>query len=179
MSAELAELMGFIQGDGSVTKYQVTLYFNAVEPELECHYAKRMVDLFGELEPYRSQHRTWTRLCYCRARLAAFFAEAGLKARVPDVGPFGLDYLRGLMDADSTASNGRVTIYSSEPEVVRGVRKILTGEGFDLGTSWTLRPPRRPEAQIRINGGKTAAYRVLRDIGYNAERKRAALEAAT
>lgn len=113
-SVELAEWFGIVLGDGGITKYQITVSFNATDDSEYFEYVKRLVyRLFRvrPLERYRETHNC-SEIIISSVELVDAMVRAGLHvgskkrslSKIPDwiLGNrhFALACVRGLFDTD-------------------------------------------------------------------------------
>jgi len=118
MTLSLCRLMGFIAGDGSVTKDKVKLCFWKEDRDLIKYYSGLMRELFNlEVGESVGKDNTVTKN-YCSMDLKEFFEyvevkKDGLPSLITRSGVLGvLEYIGGYFDADGSISrvNGKVDV---------------------------------------------------------------------
>jgi radical SAM superfamily enzyme YgiQ (UPF0313 family) len=139
LSTDLAEILGYLEGDGTITVDGVQFLYAWHERELQETYDQGMLALFG-LRPgasWDTQRGTSYTVPYHSRQLLEFFESLGLKSgRLPECVRLGTAaskaaYLRGLFTADGTCGGKQATIALSSVNrtLLREVQQIL----LDLG----------------------------------------------
>lgn len=116
-SSKLAEFVGIVLGDGSLSDYQLSIYFNArSERDLGIYVQGRIRELFGISSSLRENARNALVLVASGKNLVEFLHKLGLRSgdkiangvRVPDWifrrSDLMKGCLRGLVDTDGTVS---------------------------------------------------------------------------
>lgn len=83
-TAQLAELLGYIAGDGCVADHSVSLLFNSEEVDLEPKYLQAMRDCFGQEPPKRCVRGSVVVYYYGSKDLRDWCKKVGVKDQVPE-----------------------------------------------------------------------------------------------
>lgn len=167
LTPELARLIGFIDGDGSIVEDGVKLCFSIYEPELMHPYVHLMMDLFGVDEPKRSENNEDHTVQYkfCSVRLVDYFKGIGCRAHsVPDCILKGgtkiwLEYLRGYWDSDGTLceTKGRYQPRLKSKDFGRmvDVQRMLMFLGFETHFSPVSVNDKNPRYEVTCSGANS------------------------
>lgn len=167
LTPELARLIGFIDGDGSVVKDGVKLCFSIYEPELMHPYVHLMMDLFGVDEPKRSENKEDHTVQYkfCSVRLVDYFRGIGCKGNtVPSCilrgGPaIWLEYLKGYWDSDGTLCETKGRYQPRLKSKVFGrmvdVQKMLMFLGFETHFAAVSVNDKNPRYEVTCSGANS------------------------
>ncbi|MDQ1392275.1 MAG: ribonucleoside-diphosphate reductase alpha chain, partial [Acidimicrobiaceae bacterium] len=201
MTPELAELVGYFMGDGSLhsrgLRFCVTAGdFDVVERLLQL--GKETFGLPGHVTPKRG----YTEVRFDSVRLTLWWEACGFAKWLPTEGHTGKGYtahvpdavlhandptvyagfLRGLFEADGDTSAGYPTLKNTSINMVRDVQAIMLALGYpttfwvndrSTGTSWG----RAPIAALRLLNVSYAAQ-WLAAIGFMSARKNAGVRSA-
>lgn len=180
-SLELAELIGIILGDGSLTRYQLSIYFNASTDKEYALYVSALINRLVGLKPYWKIRENFNciMLRVSSAELIRFLVLNGQKigdkikngSTIPDWIINNRDYakacLRGLIDTDGNIARKnyhartlamQITFTSHSIILLKQVRDILNNNGFT--------PSKITRSQIHLTR-KADVRKYIKEIGFN------------
>ncbi|MHB8718591.1 MAG: LAGLIDADG family homing endonuclease [Candidatus Dormibacteria bacterium] len=194
VTAELAELVGYFMGDGSLHSKGIRLCIADTDPDLADRLAGVGERLFG-LSAARTQKRGYVELAFHSQRLvqwwqACGFAKLdtdasrrgkGLTANIPEAllatnsaEIYGA-FVRGLFEADGTVSSGYVSFTTISRSFSQDVQALLLALGFvttrkvnAAGGGWST----HDRYVLRLLNQADAA-RFAAEIGFGSARKQA------
>lgn len=146
VSPDLAELLGYIAGDGSLSYCAVRLFFAWHEGDAKERYVGLMKSLFA-LEPGIEQRKngseTSSEVPFQTSTLAEQMRKWGVKERAPEFIRRGTEqvkaaYLRGLYTADGSIAQGDrndIELGLTNEALIRDVQLLLLDLGIYAGIS--------------------------------------------
>lgn len=155
-SADLAEFVGIIMGDGSITKRQVKITLNSITDKEYCIYVKSLIEKIFQTKPSMNKRRNEStiNLTISRTNLVNYCRSIGLLVGnkikqnldiphwVKKNNNLIIPCLRGLMDTDGCLflechkvrgkiySYPRLSLVSASPNLRFSVLEALTDLGF-------------------------------------------------
>ncbi len=195
MTPELAELVGYFMGDGSLHSRGIRLCVDARDFEVVERLRILGKDLFG-LEAHVTERTGYSEVAFNSVRLALWWQACGLSKREPFHGHSGKGwvphipdavlhtndkevyaaYLRGLFEADGTVTVGYPHWSTTSMEFSHDVQSLMLALGYPTtrkfdrtgwGDSWL--------GVLRILNASYNA-RWLQEIGFLSDRKNAAVQ---
>ncbi len=197
MTAELAELIGYFMGDGSL--HSKGLRFCVDSKELDVAERLRLLgkELFG-LEAHVAERKGYTEVAYHSVRLVMWWEACGFAKREPRPGHSGKGYvphiphavlyandrevyagfIRGLFEADGTVTVGYAHWATTSMDFSHDVQALLLALGY---------PTTRKMDVTGWGGSKLAVLRLLNasfnepwreEIGFISDRKNGAIATA-
>ena len=169
LDIELASIIGFIDGDGSLVSDGVKLCFSEYEPEVEEHYTKLFAKRLNVRVPARCVGKDHTvQYKFCSSALSRWFKTLGVKPHGEesgiDVSQWGTEeqmaYVAALIDTDGSLNSqekpGRfnITLSMTSKGVIDNVIKILRFHGIDVHESVRVKGRKSPFYQIRVRSFK-------------------------
>jgi ribonucleoside-diphosphate reductase alpha chain len=197
MTADLAELVGYFMGDGSLHSRGLRFCVTEADTDVVDRIVNLGRDLFG-LEAAVSPQQGYTEVMLQSVRLvmwweACSFAKhapthehrgKGYEPDIPDAVLYSNDpavyraFARGLFEADGNVNNGYASFSTVSERFSRDVQTLLLALGFVTTHKADEPTPghfgTNPIHVVRILN-LSAAARFLAEIGFISERKRAAL----
>ncbi|HVA43152.1 MAG TPA: vitamin B12-dependent ribonucleotide reductase [Acidimicrobiales bacterium] len=200
MTAELAELIGYFMGDGSLHSKGLRFCVSEGDFDVVERLERLGKELFG-LQAAVAAKTGYTEVRFDSVRLvlwweACGFAKSlpvdghsgkGYVPRIPDAVLYSNDrtiysaFLRGLFEADGTVTSGYPVWSTTSLEFSRDVQNLLLALGFvttrkvdTVRTGWG----RSPLAALRLLN-LAANSRWLEEIGFMSDRKNFAVRSAT
>jgi ribonucleoside-diphosphate reductase alpha chain len=194
MDPELAELVGYFMGDGSLHARGIRLWVGPSDLDVVERLRQLAKSLFG-LEAQVTERGGYTEVAFNSVRLVLWWEACGFAKREPVPGRSGKGYaphvpdavlhsndrevyaafLRGLFEADGTVTAGCPHWSTTSLEFSHDVQTVLLALGYPTTrkmdvTGWG----RSPLAVLRL---LNASYggRWLEEIGFIADRKNAAV----
>src|SRR5437870_200212 len=149
MTADLAELIGYFMGDGSLHTKGIRVCDTSGDRDVVDHLTGLGESLFG-LKAAVTQKRGYTEVAFNSVRLVLWWEACGFAKRVPVADHRGKGYVahvpeavlhandpavysafvRGLFEADGTVSSGYVSFTTTTEQFSRDVQAILLALGF-------------------------------------------------
>ncbi len=149
MTADLAELIGYFMGDGSLHTKGIRVCVTSGDRDVVDHLTGLGESLFG-LKAAVTQKRGYTEVAFNSVRLVLWWEACGFAKRVPVADHRGKGYVvhvpeavlhandpavysafvRGLFEADGTVSSGYVSFTTTTEQFSRDVQAILLALGF-------------------------------------------------
>ncbi|HTC68661.1 MAG TPA: vitamin B12-dependent ribonucleotide reductase, partial [Acidothermaceae bacterium] len=186
---ELAELVGYFMGDGSLHAKGIRLC--VADTDLDVVERMRILSksLFG-LEPVVTQQEGYQEVTLQSVRLARWWQAAGFAKMLPNADHVGKGwtprvpsalletndvnvytaFVRGLFEADGTVLSGVPSVSTSSASFAAEIRTLLLAVGLPTTTRETVSGFGGPIFQVRIrNLDHAAAYGEM--IGFMSERK--------
>ena len=199
MTADLAELVGYFMGDGSLHSRGLRFCVTAADTDVVDRIVSLGRSLFG-LEAAVTPKQGYTEVALNSVRLVLWWEASGFAKHTPNGAHRGKGYepdipdavlysndpavyssfVRGLFEADGSVNNGYASFSSVSERFSRDVQTLLLTLGF-VTTHKTDQPSyghlgANPIHVIRILNASSCA-RFLAEIGFISERKRTALVA--
>ncbi|HSK15838.1 MAG TPA: adenosylcobalamin-dependent ribonucleoside-diphosphate reductase [Gaiellaceae bacterium] len=198
VTADLAELVGYFMGDGSLHAKGLRFCVAAEDVDVADRLVALGAELFG-LDAHVSERKGYTEVALNSVALAHWWEAAGFAklppgadhtgkgwhAHVPDAILHTNDrdvyaaFVRGLFEADGTTNNGYVSWSTVTEQFSRDVQTLLLALGFvttrkveDAGSNWG--PHERYVLRL-LNVAAADDY--LEEIGFVSARKGASLPA--
>ncbi|HSW42990.1 MAG TPA: LAGLIDADG family homing endonuclease, partial [Patescibacteria group bacterium] len=200
LNADLAELVGYFMGDGSLHARGLRFCVTAGDDDVVARIAELGRRLFG-LEAAVTPKTGYTEVALQSVRLTLWWEACGFakhapngehrgkgyEAHVPDAVLYSNDatvyraFIRGLFEADGTVNNGYASWSTVSDRFSREVQTLLLALGF--ATTRKVDQPTRghrganPIHVLRLLNA-SAGGRFLAEISFMSERKRTALALA-
>ena len=198
VTPELAELVGYFMGDGSLHAKELRFCVSPQDADLAEHLVMLGSKLFS-LRPRVTRKRSYIEVRFTSVRLVMWWEACGFAklsasaehsgkgwlARIPDAilhtnnpAVYGA-FVRGLFEADGTVSSGYPSFTTATESLARDVQSLLLALGFI--TTLDIQPPgaggwgSRTKYRVRLLNVRTAA-RFASEIGFASARKRALCE---
>jgi ribonucleoside-diphosphate reductase alpha chain len=199
VTPQLAELIGYFMGDGSLHSKELRFCVSPQDMDLAEHLASLGRELFS-LQPRITKKRAYIEVGFTSVRLVMWWEACGFAkltaseshkgkgwlARVPDAvlhtnnpAAYGA-FVRGLFEADGTVSSGYPSFTTTTESLARDVQSILLALGFI--TTLEVQPPgkggwgSRTKYRLRLLNVRAAA-RFASEIGFASARKDALCQA--
>jgi ribonucleoside-diphosphate reductase alpha chain len=194
MTAELAELLGFFMGDGSLHSRGIRLCVDARDFDVVDRLTLLGKELFS-LEAAVTDKRGYTEVAFNSVRLVQWWQACGFAKHSPGSGHRGKGYaphipdavlssndpdvyrafVRGLFEADGTVTSGYPHWSTTSMEFSHDVQSLLLALGFPMTRKFDTTGWRQsPLAVLRLlNLGYNARW--LEEIGWLSGRKTAAV----
>jgi stage V sporulation protein R len=182
VNEDLAAFLGYITGDGHISKVKRTIGLTTGDEPQADHFAALVEKLFG-LRPAKKWDKTKWRVRFSSRNVQHLLEHFGLRTgvcarskMVPDVILLSpkcviAAFLRALYDCDGYAGKAGVILSTSSVEMSKTVQLLLLNFGI-LST----RVPHKDECwHVHTLGKSTAVF--LQEIGFGLERKQVALRA--
>jgi len=170
MTPELAELVGYFMGDGSLHSKGLRLCVAADDFEVVEHLARLGKDLFG-LEAHRRDCQGYTELAFHSVRLTMWWEACGFAKHAPHEGHSGKGYTphvpdavlhsndlevyaafaRGLFEADGTVTTGIPTWTTAAKTFADELQSLLLALGY----------PTTRKIDVSGRGSELAVLRLL------------------
>ena len=189
VDAELAELVGYFMGDGSLHAKGIRLC--VADTDLDVVERMRILSksLFG-LEPVVTQQEGYQEVTLQSVRLARWWQAAGFAKTLPNADHVGKGwtprvpsalletndvnvyaaFVRGLFEADGTVLSGVPSVSTSSASFAAEIRTLLLAIGLPTTTRETVSGFGGPIFQVRVrNLDHAAAYGEA--VGFISERK--------
>ncbi len=201
MTADLAELVGYFMGDGSLHSRGLRFCVTAVDVDVVGRLRDLAKELFA-LEAVISDKGGYTEVRIDSVRLVLWWEACGFAKRTPSATHHGKGYeaqvpdavlgandprvyqafIRGLFEADGDASGGYANLKNTSSQLARDVQSLLLALGYPTSLTTVMPGAGRwgsaPLFHLRLlNLSHTARWG--REIGFMSERKRAAVAAVT
>lgn len=179
-STKLAELMGIIIGDGSITDYQITITLNNKDDKKYASFVIKLIEDLLKLKPSSNFRESVINIVISRKKLVEYFQAIGLKkgnkirqmVDIPEWIKNSPDYslacIRGLVDTDGCFykhkyrvnnkwySYDKINFTSRSLKLIQSVKKIMMRIG--------LNPMVDRRGDIRLNSMKDIK-RYLKIVG--------------
>jgi ribonucleoside-diphosphate reductase alpha chain len=200
VTADLAELVGYFMGDGSLHSRGLRFCVTAADTDVADRVVALGRQLFG-LEAVATPKQGYTEVMLQSVRLALWWETCGFSKHAPSGAHRGKGYephvpdallysndpgvyrafVRGLFEADGNVNNGYVSWSTISERCSRDVQTLLLALGF-VTTRKTDQPVRghlgtNPVHVLRLLNAASGA-RFLEEVSFVSERKRAALALA-
>ena len=189
MTPELAELVGYFMGDGSLHAKGLRLCVSNTDLDVVDHLELRMKSLFG-IETTSRPQQGYTSVEANSVRLAEWWEACGFAKRSPAEGHWGKGYtphipdavlhtndpevyrafLRGLHEADGTVTAGYPSWTTTSLEFSHDVQTLLLALGFVTTRKFDTSGRGSRLAVLRLLNKRVAA-RWLQEIGFISARK--------
>jgi len=196
VTAELAELVGYFMGDGSLHSKGLRFCVTAGDNEVVDRLCQLGRSLF-HLEPHLSSQEGYVEVAFHSVALVMWWEAAGFAKQVPTRAPnhtgkgyqphipdavlasndrqtYGA-FLRGLFEADGSVTLGVPSFSTAHPEFAREVTTLLLALGYP--TSAKLDQSGWGAADVHGLRVRNASYNAsfLNEIGFMSRRKRKGL----
>ena len=189
VTPELAELVGYFMGDGSLHAKGIRLCVADTDLDVAGHLSVVAKELFG-LEPVITPQEGYQELTLSSVRLARWWQAAGFAKSLPDSEHSGKGwiprvpsaileandpvvysaFLRGLFEADGTVLEGVPSLSTAHESFAAEVRTMLLTHGLATTTRETVIGWGGPIFQVRLrNVDHALNFREL--IGFIGQRK--------
>jgi ribonucleoside-diphosphate reductase alpha chain len=193
MTAQLAELVGYFMGGGSLTAEAVRLYVADGEFEVVEHLTRLGKELFN-LEARISEQTASTEVALCSIGLAQWWQAAGFAQHAPSETHPGdrrdphipdavlrandrfvyAAFLRGLFEAEGTVTVGYPEWTTASPEFSHHVQSLLLALGYP--TTRRVQPSGQGSQLVALRLLNTGYHQAwLDEIGFLSHRKIAAV----
>jgi ribonucleoside-diphosphate reductase alpha chain len=149
MTTELAELVGYFMGDGSLHAKGLRFCVSNEDPDVVEHLADLGAALFG-LDPHVTEQQGYTEVAFHSVPLVLWWEACGFAKlppsaehsgkgwhpHIPDAVLHANDpeiyaaFIRGLFEADGTTSNGYVSFSTTTESFSRDVQSLMLALGF-------------------------------------------------
>jgi ribonucleoside-diphosphate reductase alpha chain len=169
IDAELAELVGYFMGDGSLHAKGIRLCVSEGDTDVVERLRVLAKGLFG-LEPAITARQGYTEVVLQSVRLARWWAAAGFAKILPGADHSGKGwtplipaailetnslttyaaFIRGLFEADGTVLEGVPSVSTSSATFASDIRTVLLALGFPTTTRQTVSGWGGPIYQVRI-----------------------------
>jgi ribonucleoside-diphosphate reductase alpha chain len=169
VDAELAELVGYFMGDGSLHAKGIRLCVSEGDTDVVERIRVLAKGLFG-LEPVMTAQQGYTEVVLQSVRLARWWAAAGFAKNLPGADHSGKGwtpripaailetnsltmyaaFIRGLFEADGTVLDGVPSVSTSSATFAADIRTVLLTLGFPTTTRQTVSGWGGPIYQVRI-----------------------------
>ena len=189
VTADLAELVGYFMGDGSVHSKGIRLCVADTDLDVLARLEVLSKGLFG-LEPAVRQEAGYCEVTLQSARLARWWQAAGFAKQLPEPGHQGKGwspripsavlesndpviyaaFLRGLFEADGTVAEGVPSLSTASEGFAAEVRTALLAVGLATTTRSTTSARGGPIFQIRLRN-VDHALRFDELVGFIGQRK--------
>ncbi len=189
VTAELAELVGYFMGDGSLHAKGIRLCVADTDLDVAEHLGVLAKDLFG-IEPVVRSQEGYQELTLSSVRLARWWQAAGFAKGLPSADHSGKGwvprvpsaileandpvvygaFLRGLFEADGTVLDGVPSLSTAHESFAAEVRTLLLTQGLATTTRQTVSGWGGPIFQVRLrNVDHALSFSEL--IGFIGQRK--------
>jgi ribonucleoside-diphosphate reductase alpha chain len=197
VDAELAELVGYFMGDGSLHAKGIRLCVANTDLDVVDRMRILSKSLFG-LEPVVTQQEGYQEVTLQSVRLARWWQAAGFAKTLPNADHVGKGwtprvpcalletndvnvyaaFVRGLFEADGTVLSGVPSVSTSSASFAAEIRTLLLAIGLPTTTRETVSGFGGPIFQVRVrNLDHAAAYG--EGVGFISERKARLIEDVT
>ena len=169
VTPELAELVGYFMGDGSMHSKGIRFCVADTDPDVADRLEVLGKELFG-LTPVISAREGYVEVTLQSVRLARWWQAAGLAKSLPEPGHSGKGwvprvpsaileanrpvvygaFLRGLFEADGTVLAGVPSVTTASPSFAAEVRTLLLTLGLATTTRQTQSGWGGPISQVRL-----------------------------
>ena len=169
VTADLAELVGYFMGDGSLHAKGIRLCVADSDLDVVARLEVLAKDLFG-LQPVVRQESGYREVTLQSVRLARWWQAAGFARSLPDAGHTGKGwvpkvpsailetntpavysaFVRGLFEADGTVLDGVPSVSTSSESFAAEVRTVLLALGLGTTTRQTRSGWGGPIFQVRL-----------------------------
>jgi ribonucleoside-diphosphate reductase alpha chain len=169
VTPELAELVGYFMGDGSLHAKGIRLCVADTDLDVAEHLGVLAKELFG-IEPVVTQQEGYQELSLSSVRLARWWQAAGFAKGLPNADHSGKGwvprvpsaileandpavygaFLRGLFEADGTVLEGVPSLSTAHESFAAEVRTLLLTQGLATTTRQTVSGWGGPIFQIRL-----------------------------
>jgi ribonucleoside-diphosphate reductase alpha chain len=199
MTPELAELIGYFMGDGSLHSRGLRFCVTAGDHDVVERLRNLAKTSFG-LEPHVTAKKGYAEVRIDSVRLVMWWEACGFakyqnpsgkgkgyEAHIPNAVLHTNDpvvygaFLRGLFEADGDTSAGYPTLKNTSIQLVRDCQALLLAMGFPANLSVRQRTAnsnawgKAPLAQLRLIN-TSYARRWLNELGFMSERKNSAVK---
>ena len=195
MDADLAELVGYFMGDGSLHAKSIRLRVADTDLEVVGRLSVLAKGLFG-LEPAITQQQGYLEVALQSVRLARWWEAAGFAKSLPAEDHVGKGwtpripsavlesndtavyaaFVRGLFEADGSVTSGVPSLSTASAGFAAELRALLLVLGLPSSTRTTRSGWGGPISQVRIRNLRHA-QRFQQLVGFLSQRKAAALNA--
>ncbi len=189
MTPELAELVGYFMGDGSLHAKGLRLCVSDTDPDVVDHLELLVKSMFG-IETASRRQRGYTSVEANSVRLSEWWEACGFAKRAPSEGHWGKGYtphvpdavlhtndpevyrafLRGLHEADGTVTAGYPSWTTTSLEFSHDVQSLLLALGFVTTRKFDTSGRGSRLAALRLLN-KSVNARWLDEIGFISARK--------
>ncbi len=193
VDTELAELVGYFMGDGSLHAKGLRLCVSDTDPDVTDRLTVLAKGLFN-LTPSVHQRQGYTEVSFDSVRLARWWRAAGFAKDLPGVDHAGKGwtprvpaailetndahvyaaFLRGLFEADGTVAEGVPSLATASETFAADVRSVLLTLGFPTTTRTTPSGWGGLSHQVRVRNIRHA-IRFGEVVGFMGGRKAAAV----
>ncbi len=191
VNADLAELVGYFMGDGSLHAKGVRLCVSDTDLDVVERLSVLSKELFG-LSPVISQQDGYREVTLQSVRLARWWQTAGFARNLPEAGHSGKGwvprvpsaileandpaiyaaFLRGLFEADGTVQDGVPSISTAHDSFAGEVRTLLLAVGLATTTRTTVSGWGGDIQQVRLRNADHA-LNFDETVGFIGQRKSA------
>ena len=192
MNADLAELVGYFMGDGSLHSKGLRFCVAQTDPDVVDRLVKLGRSLFG-IEAHVAAKQGYTEVAYHSVRLTLWWEACGFAKKAPTPEHRGKGYgahipdailaandqavygafLRGLFESDGTVSSGYASFTTTTEQFARDVQAMMLALGLittlerqAAGSGWGS----NPKFRLRLLNLAASAPFAER-IGFMSERK--------
>jgi ribonucleoside-diphosphate reductase alpha chain len=189
MNADLAELVGYFMGDGSLHSRGLRFCVDAHDLDVVSHLQWLGKELFG-IEAATAQRGGYIEVSFHSVRLVEWWVASGFAKRLPHEGHSGKGYtpyipdavlhtndpecyrsfVRGLFEADGTVTSGYPSWTTTSPGFAGEVQTLLLALGFVTTRSQGV-SGRGSKLQIVRLLNRLSNQRWLTDVGFISQRK--------
>lgn len=201
VTPELAELVGYFMGDGSLHAKGLRFCVDARDQDVVAHLQQLIYRLFG-LQAYTEPRQGYVEVGVHSVPLVLWWEACGFAKRLPSDAHQGKGYqpyipdallytndpavyrafLRGLFEADGTVIQGVPAFSTASESLAQEVRTLLLALGYPTQTKVEEdRRSARGQKSLQVLRLKNRGYnaRFLQEIGFIGVRKRQAVAEAT
>ncbi len=180
MTPELAELVGYFMGDGSLHGRGLRFCISAGDFDMVERLQVLGKEVFGTGARVTDKHG-YTEVAFHSARLVTWWEACGF-ARPPHIPDTVLHtndrdiyraFLRGLFEAEGAVTSGCPSLSTTAPHLLADVQSLMLALGFP--TERCSSPARSTATVLRLLNASYAA-RWLDEVGFISDRKNAAVQ---
>ncbi len=195
IDSELAELVGYFMGDGSLHAKGIRLCVADTDPDVTERIGVLAKGLFN-LQPVVTQKQGYQEVTLQSVCLARWWKAAGFAKNLPGVDHTGKGwtpmvpasiletndpsvyaaFMRGLFEADGTVLQGVPSVTTASPTFADDIRTVLLTLGYPTTTRTTVSGFGGPIQQVRVRNVHHA-YRFGIQVGFMSGRKSALVAA--
>jgi ribonucleoside-diphosphate reductase alpha chain len=189
VTPELAEIVGYFMGDGSLHAKGIRLCVADTDLDVEAHLAVLAKELFG-IEPVVTQQEGYREVTLQSVRLARWWQAAGFAKGIPNSDHSGKGwiprvpsaileandphvysaFIRGLFEADGTVLDGVPSFTTAHESFAAEIRTLLLTKGLATTTRTTTSGWGGPIYQVRLRN-VDHALNFSEIIGFIGQRK--------
>ena len=189
VDSELAELVGYFMGDGSLHAKGIRLCVADTDTDVADRIGVLSKGLFN-LKAVVTQQQGYLEVTLQSVRLARWWKAAGFAKNLPGVDHSGKGwtplvpasiletndagiyaaFMRGLFEADGTVAEGVPSVTTASPTFADDIRTVLLVLGYPTTTRTTVSGFGGPIQQVRVRNVRHA-YRFGMQVGFMGGRK--------